>query len=100
MEEKIKKLISKIETFKKGDKITLVAEDIFGDRYYTNVTFVGKLKKYGYISETVGGWALSKCDTYNVQSYTMLIKYYRCSRNTTISLSNIIDIIPGWKEKQ
>ena len=89
-------LVEKFKKIKYDEKITLIAEDLFGEPTTMRATYKGGLKHNGYISDKYGGWALMSGNGFNIKCYDVLILPYKCKKNRVISLHNIKDVKRGW----
>lgn len=84
-----------------GDKITFTLIDETVKEKKIKGTYLGKLTKYGYLSEKYDEWSL--CESYNdnlgfnIPSYHIQIRHYKCTTHRKyILVKEIKNIVKGW----
>lgn len=96
-EESMENLVRKINCFKKGEKITLVLENIFKEEILLKATYMGEIKPFGFTSADGGSWGLFQTGSTTIKCYNILIKFYKKKNNQYITLGHSVkDIVKGW----
>lgn len=90
-------LLEKVKTLNVNDKITIIIEGIFGDKIKQKATYVGNIRKDGYMKENGGAWSYNSSHGYNIPCYRIDFRLYKHRKiNSSLLGYKILDIKKGW----